>query len=921
MPETIEKLTPNRDLQCYFFQPSAVAALSETSATGFTVSGTWRQQFDWAVIEWNRDNVFEHPAFRTLPDGDLSGLVLSYEETRDNCIPLDSGLYPTVDWPYLRVWAGDNGSEDIYYVKLADYAEAIEGSYASAYAEFTLSGSAVEGDYIGLAYVDLHYTYQIQSGDTLESAAQVIVDGMNATWSPLLKATRTGTTIRAYYTAGATIAESTTGVNGNRFALYSYATGSAVWDAAGKTFANGASPTKWRVTLDFSTIQGALRDSEGVLGTPGSIPTDKVRKMRWTYSADVQPAEFERSEFQVAVSNWSVTGSGRSYSVAGPGSRRIEDDNARMQYTGSWNVGRGNYSGGFIHWTRTEGDSVSCQYTAGQTHTLYLGTRYTDEGATISIDVDGSPAGSVDLHVAQEDVLIRWPVGQYAAGTHTITVTHAGPADTDFYVDFIELALPATDLPSFPSIPSMTVATDWDTDHSLALAPERTAWMIDSLGFHGRQNHYVGALLFYELVNPDNVFATGTVTFSGTADANSLVSITVGPAAGPTTVERVIHPGDTPETVALSFAQEFSRGYTGLWANVSGAVVTIQSRLLGTAGNAYTLDASTTSGSLGVAVSASTLTGGADGEWRTDLTATPRLNRAARDWSRSFFSALDGYGLDMVAAFSMELKHGDPSVAAGIAQRGPGGDPILLPTPALQTNFSPTSTDFWKQVYLDCATVMDEAGVVPYLQFGEVQWWYFPNNGLGVPYSGMPFYDAWTTGEFQSEYGHALAVFLDNESDPAAYPDEVAFLGGVVGTFTETVMAHVTASLANTRFEVLYPNDVNQTLFNKAVNFPVNSWTPGALNCLKTEGFGFTFTKDLVKAEAGIDMGAPLGFGPGQRSHLVGLGDSTAPWLKEARIALGKRFEGVVLFALDQFCLIGYELPLPANFRRSIRVR
>ena len=79
----MNKLTPDRDLQCFFFQPSAVAAMSNCSAIGFTVSGTWRQQFDWAVIEWNRDNVYEHPLFRNLPDGDLSGLALSYEETRE----------------------------------------------------------------------------------------------------------------------------------------------------------------------------------------------------------------------------------------------------------------------------------------------------------------------------------------------------------------------------------------------------------------------------------------------------------------------------------------------------------------------------------------------------------------------------------------------------------------------------------------------------------------------------------------------------------------------------------------------------------------------------------------------------------------------------------------------------------------------
>ena len=70
-------------MQCYFFEPSAIAALSSTSASGFTVSGTWRQQFDWAVIEWNRDNMYEHPAFRNLPDGDLSGLMLTLSGDAD----------------------------------------------------------------------------------------------------------------------------------------------------------------------------------------------------------------------------------------------------------------------------------------------------------------------------------------------------------------------------------------------------------------------------------------------------------------------------------------------------------------------------------------------------------------------------------------------------------------------------------------------------------------------------------------------------------------------------------------------------------------------------------------------------------------------------------------------------------------------
>src|SRR6185295_18296938 len=49
-----------------------------------------------------------------------------------------------------------------------------------------------------------------------------------------------------------------------------------------------------------------------------------VRKMRWTWSADLQDGAYLRSEFCVAISNWIVSGTNRDYRVAGTGSRRAE---------------------------------------------------------------------------------------------------------------------------------------------------------------------------------------------------------------------------------------------------------------------------------------------------------------------------------------------------------------------------------------------------------------------------------------------------------------------------------------------------------------------------------------------------------------------------------------------------------------------
>jgi hypothetical protein len=910
MPDTLQKLQPDRDLQCYFFEPSAVAALSSTSATGYTVSGTWRQQFDWAVIEWNRDNVFEHPAFRYLPDGDLSGLTLSYQETRENCILLDSTLYPTVDWPTLRVWANNGSGEQIYYIPLTSYATPIAGSYQSATVQFTLSGTVTVGDYVGLAFLSEHYPYQLNTGDTLAFAIQNIVAGINA-FSATMQASASGATITITYLGTGRPTSSTTGTNGNLIGAYSYASGSQteLWDAPWKPFTGGTSPSQWQITLPFASL------TDPVLGV---VPATAIRKLRWTYAAALQAGAFVRSEFQVVVSNWTATGTGQSYSVAGPGSQRIEDDSTQLQYTGTWASAGGNFSGGTIHSTSVPASNVSCTYSFSQSHSLYLGTRLLAGGTSISIVVDGGSPSTINLDLSGEDVLIRTLLGQPSAGTHTVTMTHDGASGTYFYFDFLEIAVPSTTLPAETTEVKLAAATDWDTEHSLALAPERTAWMIYSLGFQARVNHYVGALWFYELICAGQQYASATITFSGSPDANLTTEIVLGtvgqPSSTDTTIQHLNLIGDTTETLATAFALLLNGGYTAVWAQASGSQLIIYSRAMGAAGNAITIATSANTTDLTITTSSSTLAGGVDGNWYTDLEVIPRLNRAVRDWTLSYFQALVGYGYDATASFSTELGNGDPSTAAGIAQVYPDAVAVIVSTPALQTNFSPTSASFWQQVYLDMAAVQNAAGLTPYLQFGEVQWWYFPDA------AGMPFYDAYTTATFQTEYGRAMTVIASNTVDPTTIPQEAAFLPGLIGSFTAQIRAFVRATYPNCRFEVLYPPDVNDFPLTRVINYPTTDWTPANLNCLKTESFTYTYHRDLDMSLTSMNSVNSLGFTPAQRSHLVGVSDSSTAWLKEVRLAEGLGFESVVLFALDQMCLIGYPLPLSRGIRRSTQM-
>jgi hypothetical protein len=653
------------------------------------------------------------------------------------------------------------------------------------------------------------------------------------------------------------------------------------------------------VDLDFSN----LRDEFG-----NTVTTTNVRKLRWTWAADLQFGNFARSEFAVAVTNWQVTATNIQYRVAGPGSRRVEDIAPEIHYTGAWAEERGNYSGGSIHHTTTHGNHLQCTYSAAA-HSLYLGTRYCDNGGQVTVQVDRNPALIVDLKRSLEDVLIRVSLGQFSGPSqHTVTLTHTGAAGTDVFFDFLEIAIPTADLPVFAAYPTTALATDWDTDHSLAIAPERTAWLIRTLGFKGRANHYAGAMWFYELCCPGNQYASATIEFTGAPRFGDTTTLTL---AG-TPLQHVNLIGDTAQSIARAFEFLIAAGSSAVWAHADGTTLTITARAMGSDGNGLTIATNTGNPNFTAHPSPAALAGGVDGAWHTDLVATPRLNRAARDWSRSFFQALKSHRIGVTASFSMELRHGDDSLAAGIAQRYPNGDAAWLNTPALQTNFSPASTAFWKQVYLDMAGVMADAEVTPYLQFGEVQWWYF-----AAP-SGMPFYDDYTKSAFQTAHGRPLGTITSQNANPATFPDECAFLPTQIGEFTNAIMDFVRLSHADARFEVLYPPDTNDTPLNKLINLPATYWTPAKLTCFKTENFTYTGDRNLDKARQSIELPMQLGFPPSQSSHLVGIGEYTTPWAKELRLALGEGLESVVLFALDQFCLIGYGLPTEYGARRAL---
>jgi len=945
MSEQISKLTPNRDLQAYFLTPSAIAALSSATSTGFVLSGKWRQQFDWAVVEWNRDNVFEHPSLRNLPDGDLSGLTLTYQESRTGCIPFQSNLFPVVTWDRLRLWVANNdGTDTIYYVNLLNYAVPVSESTASASATMTLVASPGVGNRVGLAFLEEHYYYTVAATDELSDIAAGIAAAISA-FSSDFKGVASGPSVTVSW-QGSTGNHNLDGANGNRISLYGFAeNGTAVWQSPGAVFSGGVFPSTYQVTLDFGQLMGTTSSAPITSSTAlVQVPTTNVRKVRWTWQADLQLGEFVQTEFQVAVSSWSVAGANRLYSVAGPGSRRIEDTDSGVSFSGDWTLETGNYSNSKVHYTTTASDSVTITYTEATPHQLYLGTRRFTSAPQINITIDGGTVQQTTLTLSQEDVLVRYPLGSIAAGPHTVTISNADNGQS-LYFDFLEIAHPSNDLPDFTPNSQLALATDWDTYHSQSLPAERTAWLINKLGFTGRVNHYVGALWFYEIVRAGTQYATLTVqiqlaatiganaqlTFALAADVPSLSSSSTS-----TDITHLILLDDTSATVALAIAALINVGTNLVWASTRGNSLTLTARAMGVDGNGIGFELLSSTSDVTVTAPSNALSGGIDGTpytltddgpgglnntlmaaaefWRTDLTASQPINRAARDWHTAYFAAIKGYGMDAVASFSTELMNGDPAASVGIAQQYFDGTPVVLNTPSIQTNFSPTALAYWKQVYLEMAGLQGAAGLVPYLQSGEVQWWYFPSTGVS-----MPFYDAYTQQQFTAKYGVSMQEIPSNNSDPTAFPNEVAFLPTLIGDYTASIRSALQTQFPGCRYEVLYPTDTNNTALNTLINYPATDWSPQNLTCLKTESFGFTSGFDLVNCTMSMNTSAAKGFPNPQRAHLVGISDAWSAWLKEVDIAQSQGLETVVLFALDQYCLIGYPPPPFVNSTKSSR--
>ena len=151
MPEAIYKLQPHRTMHLQGFDAyGASAALWGASEYGFSVSGVFRDQADFALLVlFQKDDPFGHPRFSYLPDGNFAGIKLEFDIAFHGIHPFESKKWPWTDWKTLNAYDGDG---NLLQKNLIELASGPTGRTGAA-GKFILNGPyLMQGDRVVLWY-------------------------------------------------------------------------------------------------------------------------------------------------------------------------------------------------------------------------------------------------------------------------------------------------------------------------------------------------------------------------------------------------------------------------------------------------------------------------------------------------------------------------------------------------------------------------------------------------------------------------------------------------------------------------------------------------------------------------------------------------------------------------------------------------
>jgi hypothetical protein len=724
-----------------------------------------------------------------------------------------------------------------------------------------------------------------------------------------LEATSDGDTLR--------IVTTRPGVDGNMLSMYAVSKNSRLTTSSPTiAFTGGSSDATWRVTLDFQ-----------------SLGLSEVRTMWFTYApplANGQP--FQDTEWEAVYTNWTLTGpeERRVLKVAGPNSIRIEENDSWCKYSGTWTDETGFFSDGFAKHSNTPGSSVTIRYTCQTVHDLYLGTSlYTDRGA-VAIQLDGDAETTLNTAIPNEPSVNTRRVIRAAvpAGDHSVQIRVVNSGH--FYFDFLE-AVVATDVPEpLAARDNISPALDYSTDHTYKLSPSRLLWIFDNLGYTGPMNEYIGVFWWNQRKRVNAVIPSATATFGGEFAAGDQVFLNIGGQP----CGKTVFAGDTPSVVAKHFECFINANYVGVWARAEANVLTVTSHSPAPAyAYSFTGSVERASGSTGAVAVSGELKNGQEGTWIVDPDQSPALNRGAQAWHRDFFAQCAARNRELVVASSMELVNPPDGFGAVYPDdRIVETDVGFASMKSTHCAFVDVVRNYQAAVFTCIAGWMQEAGLTPNVQTGEYLWWFFTNKTESRPNGGMALYHPEIKAAAQAALGRPLRKFEKPTDDPTVNAGaDAVFLRNRLRDHVAQLIQQVRAVVPSTKFELLFPYDVNHPEpagihslggpLNRFLNLPVEWETKetSPFDRIKMEALDFgAWSRNLDLARTAIEFPLALGWPRDSVRHLVPVFRCGYAWEKEIDMARAAGIPSINLWAFDHVCIYG--LPsTPAAKGRSMR--
>src|SRR3954453_5591837 len=433
--EQIYKLQADRTFYLRGFTGlGAAASLCQTSPSGFTACGVFRDMADFCVLViFDADNKVEHYSVRYLPDFDLSGIKLSFDVSYKGLQPLDSAKYSWIDWAGLDFITKSGQPGKIK--QLWDYATLKSGNYSVAQASCTITapGGCTLYDRLTLFVNNASFDFVAGGGGTASYVAHTLANSVNSyDWSSFSNHS-VSVLASADASGNLTLKSARTGhvaISGNSvrwvdcIKFPGIASGSTIYLAGTAYIVQTVdSPTSLTLRSPASAVDGRtvpyLAEFGGLDGNsvtayivvrPGNIslsvdnPVISLRggnsdDVVWSISLDFTDlgidqlrqawltfapqlpngAAYVDTEWTASFSNWMVQDplNKRPLKCAGPRSVRIgNNDNSACIYSGSgWStMSANNYWHGYGRLSSRVGDAVTVSYSSRYTHDLYVGT-------------------------------------------------------------------------------------------------------------------------------------------------------------------------------------------------------------------------------------------------------------------------------------------------------------------------------------------------------------------------------------------------------------------------------------------------------------------------------------------------------------------------------------------------------------------